>query len=200
MEEEVFDRITTGVAKPKKYKLAIFICGASGTGKSSMRDKFIRDAKIKTSLVYLNIDNIKEVGREEARVIFNKLIDKSVDEGYSILYDGTCRNKKDVTELMKKLKSKDYKIIVGMTYTTLPTALKRLEDRRGQYVPETVARDIYQHMKKNAEVYMTINYIDEMYLYNNEEASKLIFKRKNKQIDCILPNEDFYFDVSKYCD
>ncbi len=199
MEDEIFKRITTGVAKPKKYKIAIFSCGASGTGKSSMRDKFIRDAKVKTSLVYLNIDNIKELGREEARVVLNKLIDKSIDEGYSIFYDGTCRNKKDTTELMKKLKSKDYKIIVGITYTTLPTALKRLEDRRGQYVSETVARDIYQHMKKNAETYMSVDQIDELYLYTNEETTKLIFKRKEKQIDCILPDEDFYFDVSKYC-
>lgn len=199
MEDDIFKRITTGVSKPKKYKIAIFSCGASGTGKSSMRDKFIRDAKVKTSLVYLNIDNIKEVGREEARVIFNKLIDKTMNEGYSLFYDGTCRNKKDMTELMKKLKSKDYKIIVGITYTTLPTALKRLEDRRGQYVSETVARDIYQHMKKNAETYMSLDQIDELYLYNNEETTKLIFKRKEKQVDCILPDEDFYFDVSKYC-
>lgn len=201
MEEEVYKDLTKNVRKPKKNKVALFICGASGTGKSSIRYKFLKDAKIKTSFVYLNIDNIKEVGREEARIIFNHSLLRAIDDGYSIFYDGTCRNKKDVSDTMKLLKSKNYKIILGMTYTSLPTALKRLEDRRGQFVSETVAKDIYQHMKKNAEVYMDMKEIDKVYLYTNENTSELIlvYDQTKKEINCLLPNEDFYFDVSKYC-
>jgi predicted ABC-type ATPase len=119
--------------------------------------------------------------------------------GNSIFYDGTCRNKKDISEVMKYLKTKGYRIILGMTYTTLPTALKRLEERRNQFVPESVAKDIYQHMSKNAEVYMDIKDIDEIYLYNNEISATLIYKKTAKSVDCILPTEQFYFDVSKYC-
>jgi predicted ABC-type ATPase len=199
MEEEIYKKLTQKARKPKKNKIALFICGASGTGKSSMRYKFLNDAKIKTSFVYLNIDDIKEVGREEARRIFNHSLERSIEDGYSIFYDGTCRNKKDVSETMKLLKSKNYKIILGMTYTSLPTALKRLEDRRGQFVSETVAKDIYQHMSKNAEVYMDMKEIDQVYLYNNETSTTLIFKKTEKEVQCILPGEDFYFDVSEYC-
>jgi predicted ABC-type ATPase len=199
MEEEIYQRLVEKARKPKKHKIALFICGSSGTGKSSMRYKFLNDTKIKTSFVYLNIDDIKEVGREDARLIFNHSISRAIEDGYSIFYDGTCRNKKDVSETMKLLKSKNYKIILGMTYTSLPTALKRLEERRNQFVSESVAKDVYQHMSKNAESYMEMKEIDEVYLYNNENNTSLIFKKTEKEVQCLLPNEDFYFDVSKYC-
>lgn len=175
------------------------MCGASGTGKTTTRYKFLNDAKIRTSFVYLNLDDIKEVGREEARRILNSTLDRAIHDGYSIFYDGTCRNKKDIQEILRRLKATGYKLIVGMTYTSLPTALKRLEDRRGQFVSESVAKDIYQHMTKNAEVYMTMDEIDELYLYNNEHAITLLFKKTSKEIKCEFPEEDFYFDVSKYC-
>jgi predicted ABC-type ATPase len=200
MEDEIYARITTGVSKPKKNKLAIFICGASGTGKTTMRHKFLRDAKIKTTFVYLNLDDIKEVGLEEARRLLQILTKRVIEDGYSLFYDGTCRNKQDTIETMKTLKNKNYKIVLGMTYTSLPTALKRLDERRGQYVSESVARDIYQHMTKNAETYMDLKEIDELFLYNNEENVTLIFRKSNKLVECLMPKTDFYFDVSKYCD
>lgn len=199
MEEQVYSRITKNVHKPKKHKIAIFVCGASGTGKTTMRYKFLSDAKVKTSLAYINLDDIKEVGREDARKILNYSLLKAIEDGYSIFYDGTCRNKGDIAESMKLMKSKDYKIIMGMTYTTLPTALKRLEDRKNQFVSESVAKDIYKHMSKNAESYMDMKDIDEVYLYNNENTTTLIFKKTAKEVQCILPDEHFYFDVSQYC-
>jgi predicted ABC-type ATPase len=199
MEEEVYLRLIEKAHKPKRHKIAVFICGSSGTGKTSMRYKFLNDAKIKTSFVYLNMDTIKEVGREEARRILNYSLTRAVDDGYSIFYDGTCRNKGDIQDVMKRLKAKGYKIVLGMTYTTLPTALKRLEERQQQFVSESVAKDIYQHMSKNAEVYMSIKDIDEIYLYNNEITTTLIYKKTAKAVDCILPTDRFYFDVSKYC-
>jgi len=199
MEEEVYLHLTEKVRKPTKHKLAIFFCGAAGTGKTSTRYKFLNDAKIKTSFVYLNLDNIKETGREEARRILNHSTNRAIEDGYSIFYDGTCRNKGDISEVMKYLKTKNYKIVLGMTYTTLPTALKRLEERRNQFVPESVAKDIYKHMSKNAEDYMDMKDIDEIYLYNNEITATLIYKKTSKSVDCILPTEKFYFDVSEYC-
>lgn len=199
MEDEVYSRITEGIVKPKKHKLAIFICGASGTGKTTMRHKFLRDAKIKTTFVYLNLDDIKEVGLEEARRLLQALTKRVIENGYSLFYDGTCRNKNDTIETMKSLKARDYRIILGMTYTTLPTALKRLDERRGQYLSESAAKDIYQHMTKNAETYMDLKQIDELYLYNNENNVTLIFRKSNKRVECLMPESDFYFDVSKYC-
>lgn len=199
MEEKVYERIIEHAHKPKKHKIAVFICGASGTGKTTMRYKFLRDAKIKTSFAYINLDDIKEVGREEARHLMSYSLLRAINDGYSIFYDGSCRNKQYIQKIINLLKSKDYKIIMGMTYTTLPTALRRLEERRGQYISQADAKDIYQHMTKNAEVYMDTKEIDELYLYNNEETSTLIFKKTAKEVQCILPDEQFYFDVSKYC-
>lgn len=199
MEEQVYLHLTEKVRKPTKHKVAMFLCGSSGTGKTSIRYKFLNDAKIKTTFVYLNLDNIKEVGREDARRILNHSLTRAVEDGYSIFYDGTCRNKKDIQDVMKFLKTKNYKIVLGMTYTTLPTALKRLEERRNQFVSESVAKDIYQHMTKNAEVYMDLKEIDQLYLYNNEDTVTLIYKKTEKEVQCMFPNEQFYFDVSKYC-
>lgn len=205
MEDEIYKRITAGVAKPKKYKLAIFICGASGTGKTTMRHQFLRDLKIKTTFVYLNLDDIKEVGLEEARNLLRGITNRVIEDGYSIFLDGTCRNKQETVDKIKLLNSKGYKVIVGMVYASLPVVLKRLDERRGQYVSETVAKDIYQHMKKNAESYINIKEIDRLYLYTNETSPNLImwFDTKNKEIMC-TPGiaegyYEYYFDVSKYC-
>lgn len=200
MEDKIYSRITAGVSKPKKNKLAIFICGGSGTGKTTTRHKFLRDAKIKTTFVYLNLDDIMELGLEEARRVLLVLTNRVVQDGYSFFYDGTCRNKQLTLDVMKNLKTKNYKIIVGMVYASLPTVLKRLDERRNQYVSEAVGRDIYQHMMKNAEGYMDAKEIDELFLYNNEESVKLIFRRSDKRLECLMPKTDFYFDVSKYCD
>ena len=201
MDDEVYAKITEGVRKPTKNKLALFFCGASGTGKTTGRHKFLRDVKLKTSFVYLNIDDIKGIeGREAMRVMFNKLLKRSIDDGYSIFYDGTCRNKSDIIPLIKDLKSKNYRVMFGMVYATLPTALKRVEERRGQFVSESAVKDIYQHMSKNAEEYMKVKEIDEIYLYNNEQTITLIFQRSRKEVKCISPSTQFYFDVSEYCD
>jgi predicted ABC-type ATPase len=205
MEDEIYQRLTAGVAKPKKNKLAIFICGASGTGKTSMRHKFLRDLKIKTTFVYLNLDDIKEVGLEEARKLLQAITSRVIEDGYSIFLDGTCRNKQETVDRIKTLKSKGYKVMVGMVYASLPVVLKRLDERRGQYVSESVAKDIYQHMKKNAETYINIKQIDELYLYTNETSPNLIvsFDNNKKQVTCVAGAEEgleeFYFDVSKYC-
>lgn len=200
MEDELYAKLTEGVRKPTKNKLALFFCGAAGTGKTTGRHKFLRDTKLKTSFVYLNIDDLKNVeGREQMRVLFNKFVKRSIEDGYSIFYDGTCRNKTETIELIKDLKSKHYKIILGMVYSTLPTALKRIEERRGQFLTETAGKDIYQHMSKNAETYMSVKEIDELYLYNNEQTITLIFQKTKKEIKCISPDTEFYFDVSEYC-
>ena len=104
---------------------------------------------------------------------------------------------------IKLLKSKGYKVMVGIFYASLPTVLKRLEERRGQYVSEAVARDIYEHTKKNAETYMSMKDIDELYLYSNETKpyQLLSYNKTKKEITCIAGSEDeeFYFDISKYC-
>jgi hydroxymethylpyrimidine pyrophosphatase-like HAD family hydrolase len=100
---------------------------------------------------------------------------------------------------MKQLKEGGYKIILGIMYASLGTVLGRVRRRVEQPLDKDIAKDIYQHLKKNVETYMSVSEIDEVYLYNNEQTSKLIYSRKAKKIYCLSPESNFYFDVSKYC-
>jgi len=201
MEEEVFRRITSMVRRPTKHKLAIFSCGASGVGKTESKEVFLKDAGIKTSYVYINVDKIRLLTGDHttAQKILAYVVKKTVDEEYSFLWDATCRNLKTIPEAMRNAKKNGYKIIVSITYAELDTVLKRIRQRITQPTSEDLVRFIYQYMKKHAETYMKISEIDEVYLYNNNKTSQLIFYRDKKKIQCIHPEMNFYFNVSNYC-
>lgn len=201
MEEEVFQRMTSTARRPTKHKLAIFSCGASGVGKTSSKDSFLKSAGIRTSYVYISIDKLRLLtgNHEIAQKLLSYITDRAIEEGYSIFRDATCRNKNAMLQEIIHAKKNGYKVIFAMTYAELPTVLKRVRERIAQQTDESIVRDIYQHMKKNAEVYMKLDEIDEMYLYNNDKTSQLIFYRDKKKIQCVHPEMNFYFDVSKYC-
>ena len=197
MEEEIYKSLTKGVRRPK-HKVAMFMCGAAGTGKTSLRDRFLSDIGMKSSFVYLNLDEIK-TDKSTAREILKSLVRRTVEDGYSLLWDATCRNKSEILAEMGSMKSKGYKIVLGMVYASLNTVLKRIKKRTEQPVEESVVRDIYQHMMRSAEVYMNKDVIDEIYLYNNEKDAILMFSKSDKSVQCHSPHLKFYFDVSKYC-
>lgn len=198
--DQIYKEITKGIRKPKN-KIAIFLCGASGSGKTTMLPKFLNDIKMKTTFVTLNIDQIRPlVGTQEAtRPVFQELIDETIKDGYSFLYDGTCRDKNNITRRVRELKERGYKVILGITYASLGTVLGRVQRRTDQPLEDDKVRDIYDHLKKHVELYMSMEGIDEIYLYNNEKSTKLIFTRKSNKVTCLSPESNFYFDVSKYC-
>jgi predicted ABC-type ATPase len=198
--DEIYKSLTKGVRKPKQ-KVALFLCGAAGSGKTTSRSTFLDDAQMKTTFVTLNIDEVRPIvgTQEKARKVFVELVDKAIDDGYSILYDATCRDKSNIIARMKQLKEKNYKIVLGITYASLKTVLERVRRRTEQPLDESIAKEIYQHLKKNVETYMGLEEIDEVYLYNNEQTSKLIYVRKSKKVFCMSPESNFYFDISKYC-
>jgi predicted ABC-type ATPase len=201
MEEELFKRLTATARRPTKHKLAIFSCGASGVGKTEGKESFLKDAGIKTSYVYINVDKIRLLTGDHttAQKMLAYVVKKTIDEGYSFLWDATCRNLKTIPEAMRNAKKNGYKIIVSMAYAELGTILKRIRDRITQPTPEDLVRFIYQYMKKHAETYMKMTEIDEVYLYNTNKTSQLIFYKDRKTVQCIHPEMNFYFDVSKYC-
>lgn len=201
MENEIYKEITKGVRKPLKNKVALFLCGAAGTGKTNIRNIFLKDVNMQTTFVVLNIDDIRPyVGSQEAsRTVFQNLMNQTIQDEYSFLYDGTCRDKSNILQRIQELKRRKYKIVVGITYASLGTVLTRIQQRTTQPLDESTVRDIYAHLKKNVETYMSIDGIDELYLYNNEKKAKLIFYKDAKEVKCISPDSKFYFDVSKYC-
>jgi predicted ABC-type ATPase len=198
--DDLYKEITKGVRRSKN-KVALFLCGAAGSGKTSSKEQFLKDVGMKTTFVTLNIDDIRPriQSNESIRDVFNSLIDQTIEDGYSFLYDGTCRDKTNINQRIQSVHDKGYKIVMGITYASLGTVLGRVRRRVDQPLEDDVARDIYAHLRKNVEQYMSIKTIDEVYLYNNEHSIKLIFKRKGETVTCVSPNSNFYFDVSKYC-
>lgn len=198
--DQIYKEITKGVRRPK-HKVALFLCGAAGSGKTTIRSVFLQDAGMKTTFVTLNIDEIRPIvgSQEAARTVFQQLIDQTISDGYSFLYDGTCRDRGTILGRMKELKQKGYTIVAGITYASLGTVLGRVKRRVDQPLDDDIAKDIYQHLKKNVESYMKVDEIDKVYLYNTEKKVKLLYVRDAKKVTCLLPESAFYFDVSKYC-
>ena len=106
--DEIYKSLTKGVRKPKQ-KVALFLCGAAGSGKTTSRSIFLDDVQMNTTFVTLNIDDVRSIvgTQEKARNVFVELVDKAIADGYSILYDATCRDKRNIIARMKQLKEKN---------------------------------------------------------------------------------------------
>jgi predicted ABC-type ATPase len=180
-------------------KVAVFICGSAGTGKTTTKNSLLKFAGIKSKdLVLLNIDDARiqdNISQEEARIKFEKLIRETIDHEKSFIYDGTCRNRKSTTALIKEAKQKKYRVVLGITYTTLDTALARVAARHDQPLTPDIIRDIYADFSKKAEGYFKNENVDDVYLFNNENTSALIYYRKHSEIHYLHPEYDFYFKI-----
>ena len=198
--DTIYSQLTKGVRKPVKHKIGVCMCGTSGAGKTSNRDKFLDDMGIKTTYVLLNLDNLWEISKSEnVSDIFNQVIAKTIDDGYSFYYEGTCRYPNYVLPKLEQAKKNGYSLKLGFVYAELDTVLKRVKQRTEQPTSINFAKLVYAQVKKHAQEYMTSDLFDEIYLYNNQKTSKLIFYKDAKEIHCISPESRFYFDVSKYC-
>jgi predicted ABC-type ATPase len=198
--DTIYNQLTKGVRKPVKHKIGVCMCGTSGSGKTSNRDKFLDDMGIKTTYVLLNLDNVWEISKhEDARDIFKQIIVKTIDDGYSFYYEGTCRSPKYILPKLEQAKKNGYTLKLGFVYAELDTVIKRVKQRSEQPMTVDFAKLVYSQVKKHAHEYMTSDVFDEIYLYNNQKTSKLIFYKDAKEIHCISPDSRFYFDVSKYC-
>lgn len=198
--EEIYKDLTSGVRKPTKNKVGIFMCGTSGAGKTTNRAKYLEDMGLKTTHVLLNLDNIWAISQhEDARAIFKQIILKTIEDGYSFYYEGTCRSPGYILPKMQEAKKNGYTIKLGFVYADLDTVIKRIKERVDQPTTVDFAKLVYSQVKKHAAEYMNMDLFDEIYLYNNTKTSKLIFYKDKKEVQCISPTSKFYFDVSKYC-
>lgn len=184
---------TSHARKARKHKTVVFLCGSSGTGKTTSRDSILRDVKLKTSYVYLNIDMMRDKVKTYPEL--QTIAFRAMKEGYNLVWDKTCRNIQDTQNEIKAFKEHGYKTIFVMLYADLDTILKRLSSRTEQHVPEEIAKQIFKELSRKAERYMNNPNIDELYLYNNDHSLKLIYHRSKKAVYCISPDSEFYFDV-----
>ena len=191
--DEVYSYVVKGVRKPTKHKRVLFLCGASGTGKTTHASKFLEDAEMHTSYVYLNIDELGKVFPYIRRDAIPELLVRDTNDGYSVFVDATCRIRRTYVSIIDDLLRKGYRITMGVMYVPLETALSRVASRTEQPIPERVVRDIYAHTKRNIESYM---HLPELFLYSN---GRLVFQKNGESVTCPNPSAPFYFPLSKYC-
>lgn len=198
--EETYKKLTNGVRKPTKNKIGVFVCGGSGAGKTMNRQKYIKDIGLRTSYVLLNVDDLREYFKyEESRTIFIELVPKVIEDGYSFYYEGTCRYPSKSLIEMKFAKDHGYSLKLIIVYADLDTVVERIKERMNQSTPPGFGKKVFYQLKAHAESYMRYDLFDEIFLYNNQGTSKMIFHKGKKTIECISPESEFYFDVSKYC-
>ena len=194
--EELYAKLTKGVRKTK-HKTVLFLCGSAGTGKTSSVQHVLRDAKLSTTFVYLNVDQLRDHITKYKQL--QDLAYQIMKDGYNLVWDKTCRNVGDGLSELEQFKKHGYRTIVSMLYAELDTVVDRVAKRVNQPVPEDIVREIYQNLEDAAPRYLNKSFIDEVFLYNNEHTLKLMFHRQKKQIQCHSPDTKFYFDVSEYC-
>lgn len=200
MEDKLYSELTRGVRRPAKNKVALLSCGASGTGKTTSRERFLHDSGLKTTFVTLNLDDYWKHAKspQETRDLYSRLVKRTIEDGYSFLFDATCRYTPDVIKLINDVKHRGYTVKLSITYARLKTALERIRKRTNQPMNPKFAVTVYKELKERIEDLMKQN-VDEIYLYDNETTTRLIYHKTAKKISCLMPDSEFYFDISEYC-
>lgn len=178
-------------------KYAMFVCGPSGVGKSSNIDEMLKHAGIKHDFLLIDPDKLEGTHSEQSDSAIQK-VHESIQSEKSFIFQGTCGGIRLMKEFLSESKKHKFKTIVAIVYTSLPTAIQRISERKEQLVPQEVIEDLHSFFKTKAERYMKLENIDEIYLYNNEKQFSLLLSKKHKRIIC-RDKHDFYFDISKYC-
>lgn len=179
--------------------VGVLICGAPGTGKSTYVHKVLENAGFSGDFVLVDPDKIKAETHADQTSRAIVLLAETIDERKDVVYTGSCLTVSQINAILKKMKTKKYRTVVAISYSSLNTSLKRIAERKEQPLDRDIASEVHSYFKTKAERYMNLHSIDEIYLYNNETNFNLLFSRKKKKITCSDPEGEFYFDVSKYC-
>jgi predicted ABC-type ATPase len=183
---EVYDDLRKGKRKSSNPK-AILFCGASGVGKTTIRQTFLTK-----NMIVFDADELWEKYKlRNIGSILRESIHSAINDKYTILYDGTCRNHAQTMEILDHLKENKYTITIVIVYSRPLTALQRVKERKSQKVPLDVAKQIFGEVSKHIKEFM--DYPADIYLYTNETEPLLIFKKTSKKIHCISPESEFYF-------
>ena len=184
-------------------KLAIFICGSGGSGKSTIaKTQFPEYAIIDVDLIYerLLIDNnlglkIKDFSEDEnmlantlfekSKTLNNEKFNKSVDNGYDIVIDSIGRDPDVIMSQRSYLEKMGYSTYMIMVYAELDTCVNRVEARNRVYKPNITVDSWYlsysnisTFKKEFGDRFMLI------YTDNTDWKSKLdvfIYKNNNKR-------------------
>ena len=180
--------------------IGVLLCGPSGVGKSSHIAQMLTNAGADISdFLVIDADKIDLPSHEEQSMEAFRNVKDAITSKKNLVYLATCGGMKTISDILKSMKSKGYRTVVGIVYTSLPVALERILKRTDQPTPEAVVHDLHAFFKTKAEKYMSLPNIDEIYLYNNQTDFNLVLEKKKKKIRCLAKDSNFYFDISKYC-
>jgi len=157
----------------------------------------LSNAGISQEVFLIDPDLRKESSNDDRSKLALEDVYDAISRGINFGYSATCGGGKVVLDLIKKMKAKNYHVIISIVYSSLPTALERIRKRTHQPVPEGVVEDLHAFFKTKAEKFMKLDV--EIYLYNNETEFNLLLSKKHKKIVCRHKDLDFYFDISGYC-
>ena len=174
-------------------KLAIFLMGSPGAGKSTYISNFIQPRRrdIRTfssddiSLMFTKDPNVRHRGAGELNI---KRIDVFMETGQSFIYDTTPTYSGDKVDLINKAKDNGYKVIFIALITPLDVALKRNQERARQ-ASEDFLRHTYgniwsklsQHRDLKPDSFYVITDLNNKYTYYKYDADANLLKRKGSK-------------------
>jgi|GEM_PF-3423504 len=161
-------QITSGVSETIK-KEAIFLMGAAGSGKGTVRDLIIESNSDKKYLI-IDPDLIKDSmpeyliaqanGQSNAATLLhkksvekaNKLYKKTLNQDVNVIYDSTGSRKWDYKENMDAAKNKGMSVELIYVKADVETCKLRVNDRAqktGRFVPNTTVEDTHFYAQEH---------------------------------------------------
>jgi len=154
--------------KPPKNPIALFICGIPASGKSTIRNKLIKDLKLKNYFLIDPDEYLKYFDNDynNTATYITKLENEAVRNNYHIIFDKTCSYMKSLDKYIKILKAKGFKIIIYIIQVDIQTAIER-NKTRDRIVPAKVLYEKYQIFLNNKMKFLDLNF-DELHIINNK--------------------------------
>ena len=107
------------------------ICGPPGTGKSTHIRTMLRKAGFDQEYVLADPDKLPGSHEEQSDGAI-KLLKDTVSEKKNVVYVGSCLSTRMLMSVLREMKKHKYRTVVAVSYTSVPTALKRIAVRHEQ--------------------------------------------------------------------
>lgn len=165
LHEKIIDE-TLKDEKSSKKPVAILMGGGGASGKGTILnreilpkyDKPVIDPdEIKSKLPekeFFQKENSKTMStrlHRESSNVTKQAIYTAISEKKSFIYDGTMRDEKKYSEIIKDLKKNGYKVKAAVVYVDFDEAVKRAEERgkkTGRFVPLEALQDSHTRVTK----------------------------------------------------
>lgn len=202
--------------KPPKSPLAIFICGVSGSGKTSIINQIKKEFKL-SKFAYINPDEVimklpywKKTHDTASlyplisSVFLEEFEERVFKSKHHFIYDKVCRFPDMQLYLFPILKKLGYTIKYIVNYVSLETSKKRVHERaktEHRDLSDKYIENIYKTIQQEYSLILKKHFrkwIDEIRFYNMEKEPRLILQQKGNIITCDKEHT-FYINLDKFC-